>query len=63
MASFFAAALPTGFAEAADHDVFREAFENKGAMTEWMKRIPVALIEKDDAALYGLAALPTRPRP
>ncbi len=52
-----------GFASVADHAVFREAFENKGAMSEWMMRIPVALVVKEDAALYGLAALPIRPRP
>ncbi len=52
-----------GFASVADHALLREAFEDKGAMSEWMKRIPVALVEKEDAALYGLAALPIRPRP
>jgi glucokinase len=52
-----------GFASVADHALLREAFQDKGAMTEWMKRIPVALVEKEDAALYGLAALPIRPRP
>jgi glucokinase len=60
---FLCGSVAKGFAHAADHALFREVFENKGAMGEWMKRIPVALIEKEDAALFGLAALPIRPRP
>ena len=60
---FLFGSVAKGFARVADHARFREAFEDKGAMGEWMKRIPVALVEKQDAALFGLAALPIRPQP
>ena len=60
---FLFGSVAKGFAHVADHVQFREAFEDKGAMVEWMKRIPVALVEKQDAALFGLAALPIRPQP
>ncbi len=60
---FLFGSVAKGFAHVADHVRFREAFEDKGAMVEWMKRIPVALVEKQDAALFGLAALPIRPQP
>jgi glucokinase len=60
---FLFGSVAKGFAHVANHARFREAFEDKGAMTEWMKRIPVALVEKQDAAMFGLAALPIRPLP
>ncbi len=60
---FLFGSVAKGYARVADHARFREAFEDKGAMREWMKRIPVALVEKQDAALFGLAALPIRPQP
>jgi glucokinase len=59
---FLVGSVAKGFAHAADHGAFREAFENKGPMMELMRRIPLALIEKGDAALFGLAALSVRPR-
>lgn len=60
---FLFGSVAKGFARVASHARFREAFEDKGAMSEWMKRIPVALVEKEDAAMFGLAALPIRPLP
>jgi glucokinase len=60
---FLLGSVAKGFTQVADHARFREAFEDKGAMSEWMKRIPVALVEKQDAAMFGLAALPIRPQP
>ncbi len=60
---FLFGSVAKGFAHVADHAQFREAFEDKGAMSEWMKRVPVALVEKQDAAMFGLAALPIRPQP
>jgi len=60
---FLLGSVAKGFARVADHARFRDAFEDKGAISEWMKRIPIALVEKQDAALFGLAALPTRPQP
>ena len=60
---FLFGSVARGFAHVADHARFREAFEDKGAMSEWMKRIPVALVEKQDAAMFGLAALPISPLP
>ncbi len=60
---FLFGSVAKGFASVADHARFREAFEDKGAMTNWMKRVPVALVEKQDAAMFGLAALPIRPQP
>jgi glucokinase len=60
---FLFGSVAKGFAHVADHARFREVFEDKGAMSEWMKRIPVALVEKQDAAMFGLAALPIRPLP
>jgi glucokinase len=60
---FLVGSVAKGFAYAADRAAFRKAFENKGPMMELMKRIPLALIEKADAALFGLAALSFRPRP
>ena len=55
---FLFGSVAKGFASIADHSRFRAAFENKGPMSEWMKRVPVALVEKEDASLFGLAALP-----
>ena len=60
---FLFGSVAKGFARVADHARFREAFEDKGAMSEWMKRVPVALVERQDAAMFGLAALPIRPLP
>jgi glucokinase len=60
---FLFGSVAKGFARVADHARFREAFESKGAMVEWMKRIPIAVVEKQDAALFGLAALPIRSQP
>jgi glucokinase len=60
---FLFGSVAKGFVQCADHALFREAFENKGPMNEWMRRTPVALVVKEDAALFGLAALPIRPRP
>ncbi len=60
---FLVGSVAKGYAHAADRAALREAFENKGPMKEWMKRIPLALIEKEDAALYGLAALSLQGRP
>ncbi|HWJ17542.1 MAG TPA: ROK family protein, partial [Geobacterales bacterium] len=59
---FLFGSVAKGFAHVADHARFREAFEAKGVMVEWMKRVPVALVEKQDAALFGLAALPMPPQ-
>jgi glucokinase len=59
---FLIGSVAKGFAHAADHAAFREAFENKGPMNELMRRIPVALVEKIDVTLFGLAALSLRPR-
>ncbi len=58
---FLLGSVAKGFARVVDHARFRKSFEDKGPMREWMKRIPVALVEKQDAALFGLAALPIRP--
>ncbi len=60
---FLFGSVAKGVARVADHARFRQTFEDKGAMKEWMRRIPVALVEKEDAALFGLAALPIRPQP
>ena len=60
---FLFGSVAKGFARVSDHARFRETFEDKGAMSEWMKRIPIALVEKKDAAMFGLAALPIRPLP
>lgn len=60
---FLFGSVAKGFTHVADHAQFRETFEDKGAMSEWMKRIPIALVEKQDAAMFGLAALPIRPLP
>jgi glucokinase len=60
---FLVGSVAKGFAHAADRTAFREAFENKGPMKHWMQRIPLALIEKGDASLFGLAALSLRARP
>jgi glucokinase len=60
---FLFGSVAKGFARVADHARFRKAFEDKEAMSEWMKRIPVAVVEKQDAAMFGLAALPIRPQP
>ncbi len=60
---FLVGSVAKGFVHAADRGAFREAFENKGPMKAWMKRIPLALVEKEDAALYGLAALSLRHKP
>lgn len=59
---FLFGSVAKGFAAVADHSAFREAFENKGPMGEIMKRVPVALVDKEDAALFGLAALPIQAR-
>ena len=60
---FLFGSVARGVARVADHAKFRQTFEDKGVMKEWMRRIPVALVEKEDAALFGLAALPIRPQP
>ena len=60
---FLLGSVAKGFAHVADHARFRAAFEDKGPMREWMKRIPIALVEKQDAALFGLAALPIPSQP
>jgi len=60
---FLFGSVAKGFAHVADHARFREAFEDKGPMSEWMRRIPTALVEKEDASLFGLAALPIRAQP
>lgn len=60
---FLFGSVAKGFAHVADHGALRKAFENKGPMSELMRRVPLALVEKEDAALYGLAVLPIRPRP
>ncbi len=60
---FLFGSVAKGVARVANHVRFRQTFEDKGAMTEWMRRIPVALVEKEDAALFGLAAMPIRPQP
>jgi glucokinase len=57
---FLFGSVAKGFAHAADRAAFRKAFENKGPMKAWMERVPLALVEKEDAALYGLAALSVR---
>jgi glucokinase len=59
---FLVGSVAKGFAHAADHAALREAFEDKGPMKESMRRIPLALIEKVDPTLFGLAALSFRPR-
>jgi glucokinase len=60
---FLFGSVAKGFAHVAEHGPLRQAFENKGPMSDLMRRVPLALVEKEDAALYGLAVLPIRPRP
>ncbi len=60
---FLFGSVAKGVARVADHAWFRQTFEDKGAMKEWMRRVPIALVEKEDAALFGLAAMPIRPQP
>ncbi|MBI4724379.1 MAG: ROK family protein [Rhodomicrobium sp.] len=55
---FLCGSVAKGFVATADLDSLRQAFEAKGPMSEWMRRIPIALLTKEDAALAGLAALP-----
>ena len=59
---FLCGSVAHGFAEVAGLTLFRKAFEGSGPMSGWKKRIPIALIIKDDAALAGLAALPVGSR-
>jgi glucokinase len=54
---YLCGSVARGFANFADLSLLRQAFENKGPMTERMRTIPIALIKRDDAALAGLAAL------
>ncbi len=46
-----------GLARAGDHALLRHAFEGTGRMSEWKKKIPIALVTREDAALAGLAIL------
>ncbi|MGO8955331.1 MAG: ROK family protein [Rhodomicrobium sp.] len=55
---FLCGSVARGFARVADLALLRQAFEGIGRMSEWKKRIPIALVTKDDAALTGLAILP-----
>ncbi len=55
---FLYGSVAKGIAGTADHSLLRQAFEEKGPMNAWMKRIPTALIVKEDAALAGLSAVP-----
>jgi len=55
---FLCGSVARAFSETADLSIFRRAFERKGPMTGLMKRIPIAVILKGDAALVGLANLP-----
>ncbi len=55
---FLCGSVALGFARTANLPLLRRAFEGTGRMSEWKKRIPVALIIKEDAALTGLSVLP-----
>ncbi|MGO9171440.1 MAG: ROK family protein [Rhodomicrobium sp.] len=55
---FLCGSVARGFAQAADLSILRQAFEGTGRMSEWKKRVPLALVTKNDAALTGLAVLP-----
>jgi glucokinase len=55
---FLYGGVARAFGGVASVDLLRQAFENKGVMSERMRRIPIALVVKEDAALVGLAAVP-----
>ncbi len=55
---FLCGSVARGFAAVADLALLRQALEDKGPMKEWMKRVPIALITKEDTALAGLASMP-----
>jgi glucokinase len=54
---YLCGSVAKAFASVADLPLLRQAFEDKGPMTERMSMIPIALIKRDDAALAGLAAV------
>lgn len=60
---FLFGSVARGWADVADLDLFRRVFENKGAMTPRMKRVPIALVLQEDAALAGLAFMPLSSSP
>jgi glucokinase len=53
--AFMFGSVAKGFAAVADLALFRQELEDKGPMRDRMKRLPVALVLKEDAALAGLA--------
>jgi glucokinase len=53
--AFIFGSVAKGFAGVADLALFRQELEDKGPMRDRMKRLPVALVLKEDAALTGLA--------
>lgn len=56
--AFLFGSVVKGFAANADHVLFRHELEDKGPMQDRMKRVPVAVVLKEDAALIGLARVP-----
>jgi len=59
---FLVGSVAKGFASVSDPRVMRAAFENKGPMSGWLSRVPVALMLKEDPAFFGLATAPLRAR-
>lgn len=55
---FLCGGVSKAFVDVANTAALRKAFEEKGAMKERMRSIPIALVLKEDAALIGLAATP-----
>jgi glucokinase len=55
---FLYGSVAKAFVGVASVDVLRQAFENKGVMSERLRRIPIALVVKENAPLIGLAAMP-----
>ncbi len=54
---YFAGSVAKGWARVADTAAFRDAFERKGAMSERMRTVAACIIEREDAAMLGLAML------
>lgn len=59
---FLCGSVVKPLAKMGEFEPLRQAFEKKGPMSAWMRRIPIAVIMKEDVALSGLAALPLPPR-
>ena len=54
---FIGGGIVPRMAEYLEASSFRSCFDNKGAMTDYMKQIPIMLITEPRAALLGAAAL------